>query len=99
MELPKSNSPHWKSKFIDGLPMLFAERIRKTFRGPNVSINYKAYTYGYLIKVCTQEGLALCNEIKLNDQVKKYRLNERQQLEEFCEQFAIDIPKSLGGIS
>ncbi|XP_070010100.1 uncharacterized protein [Nicotiana sylvestris] len=29
MELPESNSTHWKSKFIDGLPPLFAERIRK----------------------------------------------------------------------
>ncbi|XP_075108865.1 uncharacterized protein LOC142180707 [Nicotiana tabacum] len=44
--------------------------------------------------VCTQEGLALCNEIKLNQQIKKHRLNERQQLGEFCEQFAIDIPSN-----
>ncbi|XP_070013503.1 uncharacterized protein [Nicotiana sylvestris] len=54
MELPESNSTHWKSKFIDGLPPLFAERIRK--------------------------------------KIKKHRLTERQQLGEFCEQFAIDIP-------
>ncbi|XP_070013189.1 uncharacterized protein [Nicotiana sylvestris] len=47
----------------------------------------------YLLKgVCTQEGLALCNEIKLNQQIKKHHLNERQQLGVFCEQFAIDIP-------
>nr|XP_009761043.1 PREDICTED: uncharacterized protein LOC104213276 [Nicotiana sylvestris] len=38
------------------------------------------------------ESLALCNEIKLNQQIKKHRLTERQQLGEFCEQFAIDIP-------
>lgn len=94
MELPESNSPHWKSKFIDGLPMLFAEIVRKTLRGSNVSISYKAYTYGNLIKVVTQEGFPLCNEIKLNQQVKKYSLTERQQLGDFCEQFAIDIPKT-----
>ncbi|XP_047266846.1 uncharacterized protein LOC107844225 [Capsicum annuum] len=47
-----------------------------------------------MITVVTQEGLALFNEIKLNQQVKKYRLTERQQLKEFCEQFAIDIPKT-----
>ncbi|KAI3802342.1 hypothetical protein L1987_30473 [Smallanthus sonchifolius] len=28
MELLEANSSHWKSKFIDGLPHLFAERIR-----------------------------------------------------------------------
>ncbi|XP_070002022.1 uncharacterized protein [Nicotiana sylvestris] len=69
MELPESNNTHWKSKFIDGLPPLFAKRIRK-------------------------EGLALCNEIKLNQQIKKHRLTERQQLGEFCEQFTIDIPSN-----
>lgn len=29
VELPESNSTHWKSKFIDGLPNLFAERSGK----------------------------------------------------------------------
>ncbi|KAG5570696.1 hypothetical protein H5410_060462 [Solanum commersonii] len=33
MELPQCNSSHWKSKFIDDLPTLFAERVRKTLRG------------------------------------------------------------------
>uniref|UniRef100_A0A1S3YS16 CCHC-type domain-containing protein n=1 Tax=Nicotiana tabacum TaxID=4097 RepID=A0A1S3YS16_TOBAC len=92
MELPESNSTHWKSKFIDGLPPLFAERIRKVLRGTGMSIDYNNYSYGKLFSVCTQEGLALCNEIKLNQQIKKHRLTERQQLGEFCEQFAIDIP-------
>ncbi|KAG5611426.1 hypothetical protein H5410_022707 [Solanum commersonii] len=39
------------------------------------------------------EGLSLCNEIKLNQQIKRHRLTERKQLGEFCEQFAFDIPK------
>ncbi|KAG5570719.1 hypothetical protein H5410_060485 [Solanum commersonii] len=30
MELPKWNTSHWKSKFIDGLAALFAERVRKS---------------------------------------------------------------------
>ncbi|XP_059291060.1 uncharacterized protein LOC132044581 [Lycium ferocissimum] len=32
MELPECNNTHWKSKFIDGLPTLFAERVRKSLR-------------------------------------------------------------------
>ncbi|KAG5615335.1 hypothetical protein H5410_015159 [Solanum commersonii] len=43
--------------------------------------------------VYTLEGLALCNEIKLNQQIKRHLLNERKQLGKFCEQFAFDIPK------
>ncbi|KAH0632853.1 hypothetical protein KY284_035639 [Solanum tuberosum] len=93
MELPECNSAHWKSKFIDGLPNLFAERVQKAIRGDNPSINYDMFTYGKLISACVQEGLSLCNEIKLNQQIKRHRLNERKQLGEFCEQFAFDIPK------
>nr|XP_016433410.1 PREDICTED: uncharacterized protein LOC107759921 [Nicotiana tabacum] len=33
MELPENKYDHWKTKFIDGLPSLFAERVRKTLRG------------------------------------------------------------------
>uniref|UniRef100_M1DJH6 CCHC-type domain-containing protein n=1 Tax=Solanum tuberosum TaxID=4113 RepID=M1DJH6_SOLTU len=93
MELPECKSTHWKSKSIDGLPTLFAERVRKSLRGDNTSINYEKYTYGKFISACVQEGLSLCNEIKLNQQITRHRLNERQQLGEFCEQFAFDIPK------
>ncbi|KAG5630149.1 hypothetical protein H5410_001866 [Solanum commersonii] len=93
MELPECNNTHWKSKFIDGLPTLFVERARKAIRGENHNINYDDYNYGKLISACVQEGLALCNEIKLNQQIKRHRLSERKQLGEFCEQFAFDIPK------
>ena len=92
MELPECNSPHWKSKFIDGLPGLFAERVRKTLRQNYVTIPYESYTYGYLIDTCIQEGLALCNEIKLNQQIKRQSLIERRQLGDFCEQFGLDNP-------
>ncbi|KAG5580731.1 hypothetical protein H5410_051358 [Solanum commersonii] len=56
MELPECNSTYWKSKFIDGLPTLFAERVRKAIRGDNHSINYDDYTYGKLISAYVQEG-------------------------------------------
>ena len=80
MELPDSNTTHWKSKFIDGLPNLFAERVRNTLRKDEATINYDSFTYGKLIGTCIQEGLALCNEIKLNQNI-----NERKQLGHFCD--------------
>ena len=58
-----------------------------------MSISYDDYTYGKLISVCTQEGL-LCNEIKLNQQIKRYHLIDKQQLGEFGEQFTIDMSES-----
>uniref|UniRef100_A0A7N0SWM3 CCHC-type domain-containing protein n=1 Tax=Kalanchoe fedtschenkoi TaxID=63787 RepID=A0A7N0SWM3_KALFE len=84
MELPECNSSHWKSKFIDGLPHLFAERVRKTLRKDMIAIPYDIYTYGELIKTCVQEGLSLCNEIRLNQQIKRQSLLERNQLGQFC---------------
>ncbi|XP_070005720.1 uncharacterized protein [Nicotiana sylvestris] len=48
MELLESNSTHWKSKVIVGLPPLFAERIRKVLRGTRMSIDYNNYSYGKL---------------------------------------------------
>ncbi|XP_055824317.1 uncharacterized protein LOC129892794 [Solanum dulcamara] len=92
MELHDCSHEHWKSKFIDGLPSIFAERVIKTLRGTETKIPYEKLTYGKIISVCTQEGLNVCNEIKMNYHIKKNRLNEKQQLGEFCDQFAFDMP-------
>ncbi|XP_047260740.1 uncharacterized protein LOC124893989, partial [Capsicum annuum] len=80
MDLPESRYEHWKAKFIDGLPPLFAERVRKTLRGSYGEIPYADKTYGQLIVACTQEGLALCNELKLARQIKIDKLREKTQL-------------------
>ena len=92
MDLPKSKYDHWKAKFIDGLPPLFAERVRKSLRGSYGEVQYSEKTYGQLIVACTQEGLALCNELKLARQIKLDKLREKSQLGDFCEQFGMDKP-------
>ncbi|KAG5579684.1 hypothetical protein H5410_050311 [Solanum commersonii] len=89
IELPKNKLAYWKTKFIDGLPPLFAERVRKTLWNPQGEIPYNTYTYGKLIGVCTQEGINLCNELKLSRQLKIDKLRERSQLGDFCTQFGL----------
>ncbi|MCH97278.1 hypothetical protein A2U01_0018271, partial [Trifolium medium] len=86
---------HWKSKFVDGLPHLFAEKVRQSLRTNNdgININYPDLTYGQIISTCINEGLALCNDIKLKNQLKKHKLTEKHQIGEFCEQFAFDLEK------
>ena len=71
MELPESKSSYWKNRFIDGLPSLFSERVKKILRGDRSEIPYDTLTYGKLIGICTQEGLNLCNELKLDQQIKR----------------------------
>ncbi|KAG5605637.1 hypothetical protein H5410_027129 [Solanum commersonii] len=84
-----------KAKFVDGLPPLFAERDKKTLRDPQGIISYNNYTYEKLIGACTQEGINLCNELKLSRQLKMDKLRERSQLGDFCTQFGLpDASKS-----
>ncbi|KAG5631393.1 hypothetical protein H5410_003110, partial [Solanum commersonii] len=42
-----------------------------------------------LIGVCTQEGINLCNELKLSRQLKMDKLKERSRLGDFCTQFVL----------
>ena len=71
MHLPESKIKYWKAIFIDGLPLLFVEKVKKTLRGDHTEIPYDNLTYGKLIETCTQEGLNLCNELRLAQQIKR----------------------------
>ncbi|KAG5596053.1 hypothetical protein H5410_037285 [Solanum commersonii] len=95
MELPENGLEFWKAKFIDGLPSLFAERVKKTLRDPQGIVPYNNFTYGKLIGACTQEGINLCNELKLSRQLKMNKLREKSQLRDFCTQF--DLPNASKG--
>ncbi|KAG5584581.1 hypothetical protein H5410_045015 [Solanum commersonii] len=93
MESPENNYEHLKAKFIDDLPPLLAKRVRKTLSNDHGEIPYKDYTYGKLIRACTQEGINLCNELNLSRQLKTDKLKERSQLGDFCTQF--DLPDTF----
>ncbi|XP_049364493.1 uncharacterized protein LOC125829294 [Solanum verrucosum] len=95
MELPENGLEYWKAKFIDDIPPLFAERVRKTLRDTQGVISYRSYTYVKLIGACTQEGINLCNELKLSRQLKIDKLRERSHLGDFCTQFG--LPDSAKG--
>nr|XP_016456571.1 PREDICTED: uncharacterized protein LOC107780530 [Nicotiana tabacum] len=54
--------------------------------------DYKTETWSEFNKlkgVCTQEGLNLCNELKLSRQLKIDKLKEKSQLGDFCTQFGL----------
>jgi hypothetical protein len=78
-QLKNPNADHWKSKFVDGLPYLFAERIRQSLRNKNdgININYPDLTYSQIIGTCINEGLTLCNDIKLKKSIKKAKTNRK----------------------
>ena len=93
MNLADANSIYWKSKFIDGLPNLFAEKVRNHLReASGESISYHLHTYRSLADICIQKRLALCNDMKLKNKLKFQKITERKQLGKFCQQFAYDTP-------
>ncbi|KAG5606112.1 hypothetical protein H5410_027604, partial [Solanum commersonii] len=73
----------------------FSERVKKTLRDPQGIIPYSNFTYGKLIGACMQEGINLCNKLKLSRQLKMDKLREKCQLGDFCTQFGLpDASKS-----
>ena len=87
-------SIYWKNRFIDGLPSLFSERVKKVLRGDQPEIPYDRLTYGKLIGIYTQERLNLCNELKLAQQIKRTQMSTKSQLGDFRTQFEIEGPSS-----
>ncbi|PIA24762.1 hypothetical protein AQUCO_35200002v1 [Aquilegia coerulea] len=51
------NNAFWKEKFISGLPILFAEKVKNRLKNKHdgIQIPYDLYTYGELIGECTSE--------------------------------------------
>ncbi|KAG5580590.1 hypothetical protein H5410_051217 [Solanum commersonii] len=74
---------------LNGLRCRHIERVKKTLRNPQGIIPYSDFTYGKLIGACMQEGINLCNELKLSRQVKMDKLREKSQLGDFCTQFGL----------
>uniref|UniRef100_A0A1U7YJ58 Uncharacterized protein LOC104247626 n=1 Tax=Nicotiana sylvestris TaxID=4096 RepID=A0A1U7YJ58_NICSY len=62
MELPENKYEHWKAMFIDDLPSLFAERVRKALRGSYGEILYGNYTYG-ISEFSNEKGKAISDKI------------------------------------
>ncbi|KAG9444341.1 hypothetical protein H6P81_015681 [Aristolochia fimbriata] len=90
MTLPDAANPYWKQRFIEGLPTQFATKVKEGLRqNPNEEVNWNALHYGHLQAACTQQGLALCNDLRLKKQLKQDHISAKT-LGEFCKQFAFD---------
>ncbi|XP_057962296.1 uncharacterized protein LOC131153862 [Malania oleifera] len=69
MSRPDGRSGFWKEKFISGLPKLFAQRVRDQVK-ETLGTNYESITYGQIVCTINHEGLKLCNELKMQSQMK-----------------------------
>ena len=82
------NQSFWNEKFISGLPRLFSKRIRIKIREHyNGQIPYDKLTYGEIISIVTAEGIKLCNDFKLKQQIKNEQRIYKNEFGSFCSQF------------
>ena len=56
---------YWKEKFIDGLPPIFAHKVKQELIGKNDSIDYDNLTYGDILSTIKKLGTNMCNDEKL----------------------------------
>ena len=78
---PDYNQSFQKEKFILGLPRLFFENIRIKIKEQfNGQIPYNKLTFREIISIVTTEGISLCNDFKLKQQMKMNRRSTRISL-------------------
>ena len=59
------HKPYWKERFIDGLPPIFAYKIKQVLMGKNDSIDYDSLTYGDIFSAIKKLGINMYNDEKL----------------------------------
>lgn len=90
-----SNQAFWKEKFINGLPNLFAHKIRIVLSNESGQINYDELTYGNIISTINQVGMKMCVDLKIGKSIQADRKNAKYELGNFCEQYGLaSVPPS-----
>ena len=89
---PDARASFWKERFLYGLPRAMHEKVQGSLREKyNGTIPYEALTYGDLISEVKKEGLKLCSQLRLQQQVKKDLKASRKDLGSFCAQYGINM--------
>ena len=94
-----SNKPYWKEKFVNGLPNLFAHKIREELSKNSEFINYDDLTYGEIISQIQKIGMKMCIDHKITKQVNKDKNKAKYELGTFCEQYGLPPIASVRLIS
>jgi hypothetical protein len=85
-----SQKPYWKEKFIDGLPSLFAHKVKDELINANTGlIDYEKLTYGDLFSTVKKLGIKMCIDQKMIRQQLKNAKKAKYEMGNFCEQFGL----------
>ena len=75
------HKPCWKEKFIDGLPPIFAHKVKQVLMSTNDSLNYDNLTYDNIFNAIKKFDASMGNNKKL----LTYQLQIRKKAN-FCKQ-------------
>ncbi|KAH9686635.1 hypothetical protein KPL70_014425 [Citrus sinensis] len=90
-----ANHITWKEKFLAGLPTLLGKKVRNSIKALyDNRIPYDEFTYGELVSFVNKEGLKICQDLKLQKQLKWELKKSKQELGSFCKQFNYDLFKT-----
>ncbi|KAL4599159.1 hypothetical protein ACB092_11G107500 [Castanea dentata] len=84
-----STKPYWKEKFIDGLPPIFAHKVKNELIGKNDSIDFDNLTYGDIFSTIKKIGINMCNDEKWLKQQLKDKKKAKYEMGNFCEQYGL----------
>jgi hypothetical protein len=84
-----SSQPFWKEKFINGLPSLFAHKIKQVLVNEDNIIEYDNFTYGNLVSIIQKEGLKMCIDMKISNTANKDKRKAKYEMGNFCEQYGL----------
>ena len=80
---------YWKERFIDGLPPIFAHKVKQVLMGKNDSIDYDHQTYGDIFSAIKKLGINMCNDEKLLKYHLQNKKKAKYEMVNFCEQYGL----------
>ena len=83
------HKPYWKERFIDGLPPIFAHKVKQELMGKNDSIDYDSLTYGDILSTIKKLGINMCNDEKLLKYQLQNKRKAKYEMGNFCEQYGL----------
>ena len=83
------HKPYWKERSINGLPSIFAHKVKQVLMGKNDSIDYDNLTYGDIFSAIKKLGINMCNDEKLLIYHLQNKKKAKYEMDNFCEQYGL----------
>ena len=80
--------PYWKEKFIDGLPPIFAHKVKQELMGKNDSIDYDNLI-SHIFSTIKKLGINMCQDENMLRYQLKNSKKAKYEMSNFCEQYGL----------